>query len=84
MQRKAGGVDVSLDVSELEGLSEEELRKRYDAQSRGNAGVPGQGPGREDFSDMVAKEMAKKRQKMEADRDRDRGKRDKGGRDFKF
>jgi splicing factor 3B subunit 2 len=86
VQRKAGGVDVSLDVSELEGLSEEELRKRYDAQERGSAGVPGQGPGREDFSDMVAKEMAKKRQKMEADRDRDRdrGKRDKGGRDFKF
>jgi len=82
VQRKAGGVDVSLDVSELEGLSEEELRKRYDAQSRGSAGVPGQGPGREDFSDMVAKEMAKKRQKMEADRDR--SKRDKGGRDFKF
>ncbi|KAI0270266.1 DUF382-domain-containing protein [Russula aff. rugulosa BPL654] len=83
-KRKAGGVDVSLDVSELEGLSEEELRKRYDARERGSAGVPGQGPGREDFSDMVAKEMAKKRQKMEADRDRDRGKRDKGGRDFKF
>lgn len=83
-KRKAGGVDVSLDVNELEGLSEEELRKRYDAQERGSAGVPGQGPGREDFSDMVAKEMAKKRQKMEADRDRDRGKRDKGGRDFKF
>ncbi|KAI0289800.1 hypothetical protein BC826DRAFT_1029522 [Russula brevipes] len=81
-KRKAGGVDVSLDVGELEGLSEEELRKRYDAHSRGSAGVPGQGPGREDFSDMVAKEMAKKRQKMEADRDR--GKRDKGGRDFKF
>jgi splicing factor 3B subunit 2 len=83
-KRKAGGVDVSLDLNELEGLSEEELRKRYDAQERGSAGVPGQGPGREDFSDMVAKEMAKKRQKMEADRDRDRGKRDKGGRDFKF
>ncbi|KAF8498789.1 DUF382-domain-containing protein [Russula emetica] len=83
-KRKAGGVDVSLDASELEGLSEEELRKRYDAQERGSAGVPGQGPAREDFSDMVAKEMAKKRQKMEADRDRDRGKRDKGGRDFKF
>jgi splicing factor 3B subunit 2 len=82
MQRKAGGVDVSLDVSELEGLSEEELRKRYDAHSRGSAGVPGQDPGREDLSDMVAKEMAKKRQKMEAERDR--GKKDKGGRDFKF
>jgi splicing factor 3B subunit 2 len=81
-KRKAGGVDVSLDASELEGLSEDELRRRYDAQSRGSAGVPGQGPGREDFSEMVAKEMAKKRQKMEADRER--GKKDKGGRDFKF
>ncbi|KAH9048649.1 DUF382-domain-containing protein [Lactarius deliciosus] len=81
-KRKAGGVDVSLDASELEGLSEEELRRRYDAQSRGSAGVPGQGPGREDFSEMVAKEMAKKRQKMEADRER--GKKDKTGRDFKF
>ncbi len=75
-------MDVSLDASELEGLSEEELRRRYDAQSRGSAGVPGQGPGREDFSDMVAKEMAKKRQKMEAERER--GRKDKGGRDFKF
>jgi len=82
VQRKAGGVDVSLDASELEGLSEEELRRRYDAQSRGSAGVPGQGPGREDFSEMVAKEMAKKRQKMEAERER--GKKDKTGRDFKF
>jgi len=61
VQRKACGVDVSLDASELEGLSEEELRRRYDEQSRGSAGVPGQGPGREDFSEMVAKEMAKKR-----------------------
>ncbi|KAF8261267.1 PSP-domain-containing protein [Lactarius quietus] len=81
-KRKAGGVDVSLDASELEGLSEDELRRRYDAQSRGSAGVPGQGPGREDFSEMVAKEMAKKRQKMEADRER--GKKDKSGRDFKL
>jgi len=80
-KRKAGGVDVSLDVSELDGLSEDDLRKRYDTHSRGSAGVPGQGPGREDFSDVVAKEMAK-RQKMESDRER--GKKDKGGRDFKF
>lgn len=83
-KRKAGGVDVSLDVSELEGLSEEELRRRYDAQSRGSAGVPGQGPGREDFSEMVAKEMAKKRQKMEAERERGKKDKDKAGRDFKF
>ncbi|TFK46683.1 DUF382-domain-containing protein [Heliocybe sulcata] len=74
-KRKANGVDISLDASELEGLSEEELRRRYDAQSRGNAGVPGS---KEDFSDMVAKEMAKKKQKMDRDRER------KGGKEFKF
>jgi splicing factor 3B subunit 2 len=76
-QRKANGVDVSIDAAELEGLSEEELRRKYDAHSRGSAGVPG--AGREDFSDMVAKEMAKKKQKMDRDRE---GK--KSGKDFKF
>lgn len=75
MQRKANGVDVSIDAEELEGLSEEELRRKYDSQSRGSAGVPG-AANREDFSDMVAKEMAKKKQKM--DRDARRAK------DFKF
>lgn len=74
-KRKANGVDISLDASELEGLSEDELRRRYEAQSRGNAGVPGS---KEDFSDMVAKEMAKKKQKMDRDRER------KGGKEFKF
>ena len=49
-------------------MSEEELRRKYDAHSRGNAGVPG-AANREDFSDMVAKEMAKKKQKMERERD---------------
>ena len=65
-QRKADGVDMSIDAGELENMSEEELRRRYDAQSRGSAGVPG---GREDFSDMVASEMAKKKQKMERRRE---------------
>jgi len=37
---------------------------------RNRAGVPGQGPGHEDISEMVAREMAKKRQKMEAERER--------------
>jgi len=74
-KRKANGVDVSIDAEELEGLSEEELRRKYDSQSRGSAGVPG-AANREDFSDMVAKEMAKKKQKM--DRDAKRAK------DFKF
>jgi splicing factor 3B subunit 2 len=55
------------------------LRRKYDAHARGNAGVPGAGSRGEDFSDMVAKEMAKKKQKMDRDRD---GR--KGGKEFKF
>jgi len=59
-KRKASGVDVSIDsVEELEGLTEAQLRAKYDAGSRGNAGVPGSG-NREDYSDLIAKEMAKK------------------------
>ncbi|KAJ3937280.1 MAG: DUF382-domain-containing protein [Lentinula lateritia] len=69
--KRKNGVDVSIDAGELEGLSEEELRKKYEANSRGSAGVPG-GVDKEDFSDMVAKEMAKKKQKMDKDRERDR------------
>ncbi|KAJ8522887.1 hypothetical protein ONZ45_g606 [Pleurotus djamor] len=75
-KRKANGVDVSIDASELEGLSEEELRRKYDQHSRGSAGLPA----REDFSDMVAKEMAKKKQKMDRERERD----GKKGKEFKF
>ena len=63
-QRKGNGVDVSLDESELEGLTSEDLRRKYNSSSRGSVNVPGKG---EDFSDMVAKEMAKKKQKMERD-----------------
>ena len=73
-------MDISLDAGELEGLSEEELRRKYDAHARGNAGVPGAGSRGEDFSDMVAKEMAKKKQKMDRDREKDK----KGGKEFKF
>ncbi|KAJ3496473.1 hypothetical protein NLJ89_g10481 [Agrocybe chaxingu] len=75
--KRKNGVDVSLDAAELEGMSEEELRRKYDSHSRGSAGVPG-GRG-EDFSDMVAKEMAKKKQKMDREKE---GK--KSGKEFKF
>ena len=67
-------MDVSIDAGELEGMTEDELRRRYDAHSRGSAGVAN----KEDFSDMVAKEMAKKRQKMDRDREGRKGK------EFKF
>ena len=66
-----------MDASELEGLSEEELRRKYDQHSRGSAGVAGS---KEDFSDMVAKEMAKKKQKMEKERET----KHKKGKEFKF
>jgi splicing factor 3B subunit 2 len=59
-------------------MSEEELRRRYDAHSRGNAGVSGRG---EDFSEMVAKEMAnRKKQRLEKE-SKDK---DKKGKEFKF
>jgi splicing factor 3B subunit 2 len=70
-------VDVSIDAGELEGISTENLQRRYTEHSRGNAGVGGS---REDMSDIMAKgmaDMAKKKQKTE-DRDRRKGK------DFKF
>jgi splicing factor 3B subunit 2 len=78
LQRKANGVDVSIDASELENMSETDLRRKYDAQSKGGAAnVPGGG---EDFSDVVAKESAKRR-KMDAERAARKG---RDGRDFKF
>jgi len=68
-KRKGGpsgtGVDLSIDAAELEGLSESELKARFDAarQSSGG-GAAGQG-GREDLSDYVAEEAAKRRKMAE-------------------
>ncbi|KAF9447260.1 hypothetical protein P691DRAFT_760941 [Macrolepiota fuliginosa MF-IS2] len=63
------GVDVSMNAGESEGL-----RRKYDVQARGDAGVP---RNKGDLSDMVVKEMEKKKQNMERERE---GKKDK----FKF
>ncbi|KAK7030772.1 PSP domain-containing protein [Favolaschia claudopus] len=76
-KRKANGVDVSIDAAELEGMSEEELRRKYEVHSRGSAGVPGS---REDFSDFVAKEVAS-RSKKQKEKERDSSKK---GKEFKF
>ena len=75
LQRKANGVDISIDAAELEGMSTEDLRRKYDQHARGSSGVPGH---KEDFSDMIAKEMANKRQKAERDQQRRKEK------EFKF
>ena len=59
--QNASGVDVSIDAADLEGMNEAELRQKFEAARRsGQAGGAGQG-GREDFSDFVAEEAAKRR-----------------------
>lgn len=71
-KRKAGDLDVSVDVDALERddrLSKDEVRRQYEAQQRQS----GQGPGggwqvdQEDLSAMIAEESAK-RQKRDAER----------------
>lgn len=69
-EQKKGGVEMSIDASELEGgISEDQLRRRYEEGSKSSAGnsvhVPG---GREDFSDMVAENAKKRQQKQDAKR----------------
>ena len=71
-------MDLSIDAAELEGMSEDQLRKRYEEGNRASGvHVPGS---KEDFSDMVAEnaaQTAKKRQK-------ESGKRREKEKDFKF
>ncbi|KAJ7760402.1 DUF382-domain-containing protein [Mycena metata] len=68
---------LTLQSAQEWGLSEEELRRKYDAHSRGSAGVPGS---REDFSEFVAKEVAS-RSKKQKEKERDSSKK---GKEFKF
>ena len=58
-------MDISIDAAELEGLTQDQIRAKYDAVSRGNAGVPGSG-NKEDFSDLISKESAKRKAKADA------------------
>ncbi|BGP20962.1 hypothetical protein JCM10213_007121 [Rhodosporidiobolus nylandii] len=59
-KRKAGGVDVALDAADLEGLSEADLRAKYEQANK-------QGRGHhEDFSDFAAAEVAKRRKMAES------------------
>ncbi|GAA6030561.1 hypothetical protein JCM8097_006208 [Rhodosporidiobolus ruineniae] len=58
-KRKAGGVDVAIDAGDLEGLSESELRARYDQAQRAGR------PAHEDLSDFAAEEGAKRRKMAE-------------------
>ncbi|GAA6007930.1 U2 snRNP complex subunit CUS1 [Rhodotorula paludigena] len=71
-KRKAGGVDVAIDAAELEGLSEADLRSRYEQANRSGR------PQHEDFSDFAAAEVAKRRKMAESK------KRDQPKEKFKF
>jgi splicing factor 3B subunit 2 len=79
-QRKAG-VEIAVDPDDLEGLSQEELRARYDA-SRSQANrvhVPGADVDRQDFDEVIS--QAKKSRANDRGRgDRDRREKEK----FKF
>jgi splicing factor 3B subunit 2 len=65
-QRKVGDVEVALDASELEGLSQEQLQQRYEASKREVASSASAGTARatgEDLSDVYAAEASKRRKK---------------------
>jgi splicing factor 3B subunit 2 len=78
-RKKPGDVDVALDADALigeDGISKEELRRRYEAGRReGGVGIPGVkgsenwrgGEFEEDLSDMIASE-SRKRQKRDEER----------------
>lgn len=79
-KRKAGDLDVSVDVDALQRedkLSKDEIRKQYEAQRQQEASGGWQGGSgvvdQEDLSNMVAEEYAK-RQKLEKQREQRGGK----------
>lgn len=76
-KRKAGGgVEIALEAGELEGLSEEELRERYEKAGRGSRGT------HEDLSQVVGEEQAKRRKTAEAKKRG--GDKERGSEKFKF
>ena len=56
----SGGVELSLDPSELEGLDSESMAARYEQTLREQQG----NLAKEDFSDMVAEHAAKQKVKI--------------------
>jgi splicing factor 3B subunit 2 len=72
-------VEVSIDAAELEGMSEDQLRKRYEDGNRASGGVHVPGS-KEDFSDMVAENAAQATKK----RQKESGKRREKEKEYKF
>jgi splicing factor 3B subunit 2 len=81
MQQRKSGVEMAVDPDDLEGLSQEELRARYDASKSQSqrVHVPGADVDRREFDEVIA--QAKKSRTNDRGRgDRDRREKEK----FKF
>lgn len=62
-RKKPGDVDVAIDVDNLDGLSKDEVRRRFE-EGRREEGVGAQWNYQEDLSEMIAQE-SRKRQKVD-------------------
>jgi splicing factor 3B subunit 2 len=93
-RKKPGDVDVALDPDSLmneDGISKEELRRRFEAQRKEEAPGGGKWAYEEDLTDMIAQESRKRQKRDEERRGSDKGGsgsgkgRDKdGGRAYRF
>jgi len=74
-KRKAGDVEVSVDVDSLVGndkLDKEALRKQYEAQKKADMQGQWQSIDQDDLSDMIATESRKRQKREERNRDDNR------------
>ena len=72
-KRKAGDVEVAVDVDASDGLSKKEMERLYEEGRRVDKGWKGRAAEDEDFGDMVAEEGRKRLKKDQEDRERRRG-----------
>lgn len=79
-QKSSGGVELSLDPSELEGLDSESMAARYEQTLREQQG----NLAKEDFSDMVAEHAAKQKSKRKRQQQQTDTKQAKKYKEFKF
>jgi splicing factor 3B subunit 2 len=82
-QRKAGDVEIALDIDADGDLSQAELKARYEASKAESSRVyvPGADVDRTEFGDVIAGEMKKRARKEDVAKKGDKG---KGKEKFKF
>lgn len=77
MQRKAGDVDIAIDVDE--NITQAQLKERYEASqaSQNKVHVPGADADRSGFDEVVSGEMKKRARKETGGKDRGKDKAEK-------